>query len=97
MTSYVTINRAEDGRHVSVFATLEKAFGHVVEMVGEGNALLPEIGKRYYSDWGNVLVIEERPDNWTAGLERRVGAAYNARECGTLTKAQKALLKRVGW
>ena len=92
---YVVINNAEDGRHVSMYATRHAAAKYVDEIIGRVAAR--ELGQPYYSDWGQRLVIEERPDHWTVRLEKQVRAAYDARECGTASKFQTALLEGLGW
>jgi hypothetical protein len=92
---YVLINNAVDGTHESVHKTHIGAINALIKMLGwqvDG-----EIGRTYYSDWGNTLIIEERPDNWTASVERATREAYDARECGTATKRQLDLLDRNGF
>jgi hypothetical protein len=96
MTKYLVINSACDGRHLSLYKTLEKARERVLSMVG-GQERPFNVGQPYYSDWGNRLTIEERPDGWTLSLEQRASAAFDAFECGTATKKQVELLKAVGW
>jgi hypothetical protein len=93
---YVVINEAPDGRHIHTFTTLEKARKHMEAMIGKREYPF-EVNVNYISDWGNVLCIEERADNWTTSLERRMGDAYDARECGTATKAQLKLLEDKGF
>lgn len=93
MTKYVVINNAPDGRHISCYSTLEKAQKQVLGLIG--NPQWPFlIGRTYYSDWGNAITIEERPDNWTQSIEKRMSEAFDARECGTATSAQLALLDK---
>jgi hypothetical protein len=92
---YLVINSAPDGRHVSLHASMDKANQKVRDMLGR--PVNCELGISYYSDWGNRLIIETRPDNWTVGMERRVRMAYDARECGTATTSQTELLERLGW
>lgn len=93
---YLVINSACDGRYLSMYHTLEKARERVLSMVG-GAPRPFAINTPYYSDWGNRLYIEERPDDWTLALESKVGRAYDARECGIATSSQIALLDRLGF
>jgi hypothetical protein len=90
---YVVINRASDGRHITCHATLLEAQWKMERMIGQRSTPFV-VGRDYYSDWGNVLVIEERPDTWTASLETRLADAFDARECGIATPAQLALLEK---
>jgi hypothetical protein len=93
---YVVINNACDGRHVHTYSTLQKAQKRMKNMIGKRETpFLPNIS--YISDWGNVLIIEERPDNWTSATENKIADAYDARECGTATKSQLRLLESKGF
>jgi hypothetical protein len=92
---YVVINNAPDGRHVHTYSTIEKARKRMENMIGREDEY--KIGVPYISDWGNVLCIEERPDNWTTSTERAISDAYDARECGTATKAQLKYLEDRGF
>jgi hypothetical protein len=93
---YIVINRAPDGRHVSLYLTIEGARKRVEDMVGKREYTF-EINREYFSDWGNVLCIEERPEDWTIILERSISAAFDARECGTATPKQLKLLEDRGF
>jgi hypothetical protein len=96
MAKYLVINSAPDGRHLSLYPTIEKARERVLSMVG-GVEREFAVGTPYYSDWGNRLTIETRPDTWTISMEEKVGAAFDARECGTATKHQLSLLDLMGY
>lgn len=88
---YVLINNAPDGRHVRPFGTMAKAQAALEDFLGRAiPGCAPDTP--YYGDWGNRLVIEQRPDGWSAKLEQRFGAAYDAREMGRATRSQLALL-----
>jgi hypothetical protein len=93
---YIVINSAPDGRHVSLHSTIEGARKRVEDMVGKRSYTF-EINREYYSDWGNVLCIEERPNNWTVKTEEQVAEAFDARECGTATATQLRLLEDAGF
>jgi hypothetical protein len=91
--SFVLINHAQDGTHESVHRTEALAQRALTKMLGR----LPDefqVGRTYISDWGNRLVVEERAAGHTAASERALREAYDARECGTATKRQLALLER---
>lgn len=92
---FVLINSAPDGRHESVHKTLDAAGEALAKMLGYPVEV--KLGEPYYSDWGNRLVVEARPAGHTAAKERALRAAFDARECGTATKAQLALLDRRGF
>jgi hypothetical protein len=96
MARYLVINKAPDGRHLSLYYSLPKAQKRVHDMVG-GPEREFKVNQPYYSDWGNTLYIEERPDTWTLLVETKVGKAYDARECGTATQAQLEMLEKLGW
>jgi hypothetical protein len=93
---YVVINNACDGKHISVHATLLEAQWKVQEQVGQRSESFV-VGRAYYSDWGNRVVIEQRADNWTVAIEKRIDAAFDARECGCATKVQIKLLDDNGF
>jgi hypothetical protein len=94
--TFVLINSAPDGRHVRVFKTLARTQMEVERFLGRA---IPEFAanRPYYSDYGNRLVVEERPDGWTPSCERNLADAFDARECGEATKAQLALLTKAGF
>ena len=95
MTTYVLINSACDGRHVHVYKSEARAFKALANY-GVHPAHNLRLNRDYYSDWGNRLCVEERPDGWTAQREQSYAAAYDAREMGTATKRQLATLERLG-
>src|SRR5215469_15794382 len=67
--SYLLINHAEDGRHLSVYKTEELARNELEAQIGrkvEG----PITGRHFHDDWGRCFVVEKRPDNWSAKLEQ---------------------------
>lgn len=99
MTTYVVINHAEDGTHNRVFKAKDGAQQYVAGFLNFGVDAFRTftLGHTYVGDFGNQLVIEERPDGWTAARETALRNAYDARECGTLSKRQKALLETLGW
>lgn len=96
MSSYVLINRAPDGTHNRTFKSEALALAALAEMLGrethEGQPL--KISTTYYSDWGNALTVEERAAGHTAARETALREAFDARECGTATKRQLALLDK---
>jgi hypothetical protein len=79
-----------------MYHTLEKARDRIHSMIG-GTKEEYKVGNPYFSDWGNRLIIEERPDDWTLVKESKVGRAFDNYECGVATEAQVTLLKEVGW
>jgi hypothetical protein len=96
--SFVLINHAPDGTHNHVYKTARgalKALGDYLTRAPDAGPL--EVGQSYYSDWGNHLVVEERAAGHSARSESALRAAYDARECGTATKRQLALLDRKGF
>ena len=95
--SFVLINHAPDGTHMRVFETDGAAKDVLSTMLGGDQGVPLVIGRTYYSDWGNALTIEERPPGWSADAEEARRHAYDARECGTLTDAQEALLETHRW
>lgn len=95
--TFVLINSAPDGVHESVHKTLDAAGAALAKHLGRPiEARHVRLGEAYYSDWGNRLVIEARPAGHTARIERQLRAAFDARECGTATEAQLALLDKRG-
>ena len=93
MTFLLTIS-AEDGRHHHVYPTKLTALAALTEQLGRQPAALEG---RHVDDWGRTMRVEERPAGWTAAKERRLGEAYDRRECGLrLTAAQAALLAEFG-
>ena len=94
--SFVLINHAEDGTHNRVFKKIDGALKALSEQLGREVTDNFAVGKTYYSDWGNRLVIEERAAGHTARNETALREAYDARECGVATKRQLALLEREG-
>jgi hypothetical protein len=96
--SFVLINHAPDGTHSRVFKTARGALKALRDYLTRAPDAGPlEVGQTYYSDWGNRLVVEERPAGHRAATETALRAAYDARECGTATKRQIALLDRHGF
>jgi len=94
--SYLLINHAEDGRHLSVYKTEELARNELEAQIGrkvEG----PITGRHFHDDWGRCFVVEKRPDNWSAKLEQKLADAFDARECGTASHEQIKLLVQFGW
>lgn len=94
--TYVLINSACDGRHVRAFKTEAAALKAMADWFGrpvDGYVS----GRTYYGDWGNRLTVEERPSGHTVAREARLAKAYDARECGTATKSQMALLESLGF
>jgi len=93
--TYVLINNAPDGRHCSVYGTEQGAVSAMRSHIGR--PVEGVLGRDYYSDWGNRLVIEERPAGWTAKKEEQLSRAYDARECGNATASQLELLEDAGF
>jgi len=96
--TFVMINRAPDGTHNRTFETEKRALEALAEMLGRdtdmGQPLA--VGRTYVSDWGNAITVEERPAGHTAALEDALREAFDARECGTATADQLALLEKCG-
>ncbi len=93
---FVLINHAEDGTHESVHRNAISAKRALARMLGREPAGF-EPGRSYVSDFGNRLIVEERPAGHNARDERALRRAYDARECGLATKRQLALLERKGF
>lgn len=93
--SFVLINHAPDGTHNHVYKTVAAAERALVAFLGHPVEFA--LGRDYYSDWGNHLVVEERAAGHTARSEAALRSAFDARECGTATKRQLALLDRKGF
>jgi hypothetical protein len=87
---WVLLISAEDGVHSHVYPDEASALKGLEKQLGRP----PVNGDRTYVDnWGRRLTIEERPAGWTASKERRLGNAYDRRECGlSLSKADRELL-----
>jgi hypothetical protein len=93
--AFVLINHAPDGIHTTAHNTATAALARLAAMLGRSpddydNPLI--VGRAYYSEWGNRLVVEERSLGHTAQLEEQLRAAYDARECDFATAQQIALL-----
>jgi hypothetical protein len=98
--SFVLINHALDGTHTSAHNTATAALAALAAMLGRATDDWGEplcVGRAYYSDWGNRLVVEERPGGHTAQVEDELRAAFDARECGIATAQQLALLEKHRW
>jgi hypothetical protein len=98
--SFVLINYAPDGIHISAHNTATAALAALAAMLGRstddcGDPL--RVGHAYYSDWGNRLVVEERGPGHTAQVENELRAAFDARECGIATPQKLALLEKHRW
>jgi hypothetical protein len=87
--SYILIIHAEDGSHYECYASETKARAAMSYQVGRD---IPAPFRRASDDWGRRIVIEDRPNGWSVAKEKRLNAAYNARECGTETASQLAFL-----
>ena len=94
--AYVLIMRDVDGTHSSVYPSILPALDALAAYTGKDRDSVVT-GVRYVSDFGSVGIVEQRPVGWTNRTERALAEAYDARECGTLTKRQQALLDRHGW
>lgn len=93
MTYLLTIT-AEDGRHLHTYETEADALAALAKQLGREPASLTG---RHVDDWGRSMRVEERPAGWTVAKERRLGEAYDRRECGLkLTPAQAAILAEFG-
>jgi len=59
---------------------------------------LPSLRSRRacYIDWGNRLVVEERPVGHTAHTDDRLPAAFDARACGSAATRQLARFEQHG-
>lgn len=88
--TYLLSISAEDGRHFHVYPDEAAALAGLTAQLGRQPASLKG---RHVDDWGRSMSVETRPANWTEAKERRLGEAYDKRECGLkLTAAQSALL-----
>jgi hypothetical protein len=90
---FFLIIRAEDGEHIRRFATASAAYAALKAQVGY--EIDPAIPANIVDDWGRRLAVEEWPAETSLKDRRGLRDAYDARECGTLTKAQAALLNRL--
>ncbi len=93
---FVLINHAPDGTHESVHRNELSAKRALARMLGREPAEFKP-GRSYISDFGARLVVEERPSGHSVRDERALRRAFDARECGTATKAQLAFLERKGF
>jgi hypothetical protein len=92
--TYLLSINAEDGRHFHVYPSEAAALAGLTAQLGREPDSLTG---RHVDDWGRSLRVETRPAKWTEAKERRLGEAYDRRECGQrLTPAQRALLAEFG-
>lgn len=92
---WVHVIQAQDGLIVRGFHTRAKAEADIRQYVTVEGAL--EKSQTFYSDNGSSHFIDELQDGCNTATYRKLQAAYDAREMGTLTKAQTALLSKWGW
>lgn len=97
--AWVIVNRAEDGRHIKSHTTHAMASQALRDLVGrrEGLTGLVPDGTEVVSDYGNVVQILQMPKGMTGKLYEKLMIAADARECGSLTAEQTALLAKHGW
>jgi hypothetical protein len=95
--TFVLIDHAHDGTQTKVRTTAAAALGALAAMIGgtTDNWTGPplRVGHPYHSEWGNRLVVEERPAGHTARTEDLLRDAFDGRERGTAT-AQQLTLRR---
>lgn len=98
--AWAVVNRAEDGRHVKSYTTHSLASQRVRDLVGrrdgELSGNIPD-DTTVTDDDGRRVTIKEMPKGMTGKVYEKLLDAYDARECGTLTDAQTALLAKWGW
>lgn len=90
---YLLINHAQDGTHFRLFNHKEAAIKALSLYLPHARPLA--VGLWYTSDWGNQLIIAERPDDWSVKKEERYKRAYDARETGTASPKQLKLLEEI--
>jgi len=88
-----------DGRSSKRFKTETAALASVAKSMGRdhdyGEPL--QANRRYVDDNGGTHIVEEVSSSVrSAATDEALGRAYDARECGTATKRQLALLDRHG-
>lgn len=90
---YLLINHAQDGTHFRLFNYKEAAIKALSLHLPHARPLA--VGLWYTSDWGNQLIIAERPENWSIKMEEKYKRAFDARETGTASKQQLELLSEI--
>jgi hypothetical protein len=96
MACFVWTNYSIDGTHTRTFRSEKTAIAALVKFLGRaddcGEAIC--VGKSFYDNYGARQFIEERVTYVTAKQEDAQRRAFDARECGTATKRQLALLEK---
>lgn len=91
--AYFLVNHAEDGEHISRIVGALPALHELAMELGREACTL-RVGRRYTDDWGRQMRLE-RAGTATLRDRKGYGRAYDARECGVETRAQRALLERM--
>ena len=97
--AWAIVNRAEDGRHIKSYTTQALASQALRDLVGRRDGLSGNVadGTEVVSDYGNVVQILKLPKGMTGKVYEKLMEAADARECGTLTAEQAALLAKHDW
>lgn len=95
MSVFFLVIEAADGEHIFRYATEAAARSALTRQIGRERPEGWSLRTPVVDDAGRRLHIEVWPDGTTLRDRRDYGAAYEARECGTLTRAQSRLLKRM--
>jgi hypothetical protein len=97
--AWALITRAEDGRHIKSYTTHSDVSQALRDMVGrrEGLSGNPPDGTEVVDDYGRVVQMLKMPKGMTGKTYEKLMIAADARECGTLTDEQTALLTRWDW
>jgi hypothetical protein len=92
--AWAVVIRAEDGRHVKSYSTQSLASQAMRDQVGRREGLSGAIpaNTNVIDDFGRSVTITQMPKGVTGKKYAAYLDAYDARETGTLTPEQEALL-----
>lgn len=91
---YFLVIQAEDGEHIQRFTRLMDGLHELGMQMGREAATL--VARRsYVDDWGRRMRLEAWPAGTTVRDRRGYRRAYDAREYGTTTPAQRRLLAKL--
>ena len=101
-THWVVTVRAEDGEHVKVFRSVASATTEYQEQSGrllsadESMSVARGGTVRTVDDWGRSVRVGPAPHGITSAKQLEAyRRAFDARECGMLTAADRRILARV--